>query len=132
MAKEQSYYGVFERGAIGFDRGKMSWAHWLATALAAVTGAIHVLLYVNEGFPGFMVAAVVFFGAIIALLLNVYRRMLYLLGIPFTAGQIVLWVAQGMPNMSIALIDKPVQVVLIVLLGYLLANEGDLASKTWN
>ncbi|MFC6976914.1 hypothetical protein ACFQL1_22900 [Halomicroarcula sp. GCM10025709] len=122
-------YGIFERGEVGFDTGRMSWAHWLAGGLAAITGGIHLYLYLEQGFPAFLFAALVFFGAIVALLLNLYRRLLYLLGIPFTAGQIVLWAAQGMPDMSIALVDKPVQVLLILLLVYLFLNEDALVRQ---
>jgi hypothetical protein len=122
-------YGIFERGDVGFDTTKMTWAHWSAGVLAAVTGGIHLFLYLEQGFPAFLFAAVVFFGAIGALLLNLYRRLLYVLGIPFTAGQIVIWAAQGMPDMSIALVDKPVQVLLILLLVYLFLNEDALVRQ---
>lgn len=129
MSGSQKYYGVFERGEVGFDTTTVSLAHWLAAALAVVSGTLHVFLYVTEGFPGFLVAGLVFYAAAVAVLLNLYRRLLYVLGIPFTAGQIVLWVAQGMPSMDIALIDKPVQLLLIVLLGYLFLTEDDLAGE---
>lgn len=122
-------YGLFERGELGFDTSKMSGAHWLAVLLAVVTGTIHVYLYVQQGFVPFLFAAVVFYAAVIALLLNLYRRLLYALGVPFVAGQIVLWVAQGMPDMSIAIIDKPVQVVLLVLLGYLFITESEFGAR---
>lgn len=128
MSTDSSYYRILERGDVGFDAEKMSWAHWLGAVLAAVTGVIHVFLYVNEGFVPFLFAGVVFLAAVVALLLNLYRRLLYVIGIPFTAGQIVMWAAQGMPNMDIALIDKPVQAVLILLLVYLFLNEDELGA----
>jgi hypothetical protein len=46
------------------------------------------------------------------------------LGISFVAGQIVSWYALGMPGMNIAVVDKPVQVVLILVLVYLDSIEG--------
>lgn len=52
------------------------------------------------------------------------RRVLYVLGISFVAGQIVSWYALGMPGMNIAVVDKPVQVVLILVLVYLDSIEG--------
>lgn len=107
----------------GFDAATMTPAHWLLGGLAAVTGVIHLYLYVEQGFLPFLFAGVVFLGAIAAMLFNVYRRVVYALGIPFTAGQIALWYLQGMPDMGIAVIDKPVQAVLIVLLAYLLWTE---------
>lgn len=130
MSTGSSTHGILERGEVGFDAEKMSWAHWLGSVLATITGVIHVFLYVNEGFVPFLFAGVVFLGAVVAILLNLYRRLLYVLGIPFTAGQVVMWAAQGMPNMEIALIDKPVQVVLILLLVYLLLNEDDLVARS--
>lgn len=128
MSTDSRYYGILERGEVGFDTEKMSWAHWLGAVLAAVTGVIHVFLYVNEGFVPFLFAGVVFLAAVVALLLNLYRRLLYVLGVPFTAGQIGIWAAQGMPNMEIALVDKPVQAVLILLLVYLFLNEDELGA----
>lgn len=129
MSTDRRYYGILERGEFGFDTAKMSWAHWLAAALAAVTGTIHLYLFVNQAFPPFLFAAAVFYGAILALLFNVYRRLLYVLGIPFTAGQIALWAAQGMPDMEIAMIDKPIQALLIVILVYLFFREDDLVAR---
>lgn len=70
-----------------------------------------------------------FYAAIIALVFNIYRRLLYILGVPFVAGQIGMWAAQGMPDMEIAMIDKPVQVILILLLIYLFFKEDDLAQR---
>lgn len=130
MSTSGSSHGLFERGEIGFHAEKMSWAHWLAAGLAAVTGVIHLYLYWDQAFPPFLFAGVVFLGAVVALLLNVYRRLLYVLGIPFTAGQVVIWAAQGMPDMEIAVIDKPVQVLLILLLVYLFLKEDELTAGT--
>lgn len=119
---------MLERGEIGFDMSKMSWAHWLAALLTAVTGGIHVFLYFDQGFLPFLFAGVVFYGAIVGLLFNVYRRLLYVIGIPFVLGQIGLWAAQGMPDIEIAIVDKPVQVLLILLLAYLFVNESALTA----
>jgi len=124
----RKYYGLLEGGEIGFSPARMSWAHWIATALAVVTGVIHLYLYVDQGFVPFLFADVVFLVAAVAVLLNAYRRLLYALGIPFTAGQIGIWAAQGMPDMSIAMIDKPVQALLILLLAYLFVNEDELTA----
>jgi hypothetical protein len=77
-------------GRFGFDTATMPPTHWLLGGLAAVTGVIHLYLYVEQGFLPFLLAGVVFLGAIVAMLFNVYRRVVYALGIPFTAGQIVL------------------------------------------
>jgi hypothetical protein len=111
------------RTGFGFRMDSMTWAHWTVAALAAITGTIHGYLYLDEGFVPFLFAAVVFYGAIVGMLLNVYRRALYVLGVPFTAGQIVLWYLQGMPTFEIGVVDKVVQAALIVLLIYLFRTE---------
>lgn len=114
---------------MGFDGRLMTPWHWALGGLATVTGAIHIYLYLEQGFVPFLFAGVVFLAAVLAMVFNVYRRALYAVGIPFTAGQIVLWYAQGMPDMSIALIDKPVQLLVIVLLAYLFTVESDLQER---
>ena len=76
---------------IGWNPSALSGLQWLAVLLAAVTGAIHLYLYWTEEFLPFLFAGVVFFAAILGLLFHVYPMVLYALGIPFTAGQIVLW-----------------------------------------
>lgn len=98
----------------------LTWVHWLLAVLATITGAIHVYLYTVEPRLPFLFAGLVFFGAIIAMFLNIYRGLLYAIGIPFVAGQIVLWVLAGTPNFTIGVLDKAVQVVLLLVLGYLL------------
>lgn len=121
---------ILERGEVGFSSEKMSWAHWVGVVLAAVTGGIHVFLYFEQGFVPFLFAGVVFLVAAIAVLFDVYRRLLYVVGIPFVAGQIATWYMQGMPDMAIAAIDKPIQVLLVLLLGYLFLNEDQLTAGT--
>lgn len=118
------------RAAVGFDADLMTPWHWLLGVLVAITGVIHVYLYVEQGFVGFLFAGVVFLAAVVAMLFNVYRRVLYAIGVPFTAGQIVLWYVQGMPDMGIAIIDKPVQLLVLVLLGYLFTVEEDVQQRS--
>lgn len=118
-----------KRTGFGYRAETMTPLHWATFGLAAVTGAIHLYLYYQQANPAFLFAGVVFFGAVIAGLLNVYRRVLYALGVPFTAGQIVVWAMMGMPDMSIAVIDKPIQIALIALLVYLFFNEKRLVQR---
>jgi|AntRauTorcE11898_2_1112593.scaffolds.fasta_scaffold04386_2 hypothetical protein len=132
MSNSLNPSGLLERGDVGFSTENLSWAHWLGVLIATVTGAIHVYLYLEQGFLPFLFAGIVFLAAAIAVLLNLYRRLLYAVGIPFTAGQIVLWYAQGMPDMAIAQFDKPLQVVLVVLLAYLFVNEDELTGSETN
>ena len=115
-----------KRSAFGYHADTMTPIHWVTFSLAAITGAIHLYLWSTQGNPAFLFAGAVFYGAVIAGLLNVYRRVLFAIGIPFTAGQIAIWYLMGMPDMSIAIIDKPVQLVLIALLAYLFVNEDRL------
>lgn len=109
--------------AFRLDADTMTPAHWAAAGLAAVTGAIHLYLYASQGFLPFLFAGVVFYTAIIGMALNVYRRALYALGVPFTAGQIGLWLYLGMPDATLGAVDKVVQVALIALLVYLFRTE---------
>jgi len=127
---ETQITSFLKRQNVGFRMGSMTPAHWLVAALAAITGTVHVYLYLNEGFLPFLFAGVVFYGAIVAVLLNVFRRVVYALGVPFTAGQIGIWVLLGMPNFTLDVFDKAVQIALIALLVYLFRNENRLVSTT--
>ena len=99
--------------------------HWAGIVLAAITGVLHLGLgasFVSGslGSPlgwSFIVAGVGFLVAIVAILLDYRRRLLYLLGIPFTAGQIVLWAVLNAPDFSPpGIADKVVQALLVVVL----------------
>lgn len=105
--------------------------HWLAILLAVVTGTIHLILGI-QFFPGvqpvaFILAGVGFFGAVVLFLIDYRRRLLYVLGVPFVALQIVLWLwlnQRVQPAISpIELIDKAAQVILIGLLIFLYRRE---------
>ncbi|UWG48382.1 putative membrane protein [Halanaeroarchaeum sp. HSR-CO] len=102
--------------------------HWLAIGLALVTGVIHLVLgvsFVSDPMGwSFLFAGVVFFAAIVAVLYDYRRRLIYLLGIPFTGGQIVAWYLVNAPDFSpLGIGDKVVQVVLIVVLALLYTRE---------
>ena len=105
--------------------------HWFALAMAFVSGGVHLVLGL-EFLPhpmgvAFVLAAGGFFGAIALVLLDYRRRSLYLLGIPFTGVQIVLWYAVNRPvleNLSTAgVVDKVAQVLLIVALAVLYRRD---------
>lgn len=112
---------------LGFHPEAMTRVHWAASGLAAVTGAVHVYLYLTQGFLPFLFAGVVFFAAILGMAMLPYghlvRRAIYALGVPFTMGQIGAWVAVGMPDFALGVADKAVQIALIAVLVYLLATE---------
>lgn len=115
------------------DFESLTTLHWLGVACAAITGAIHLWLGVQFfGGPmgwSFLAAGVGFFGAIVLLVLDVRRRLLYLIGVPYTAVQIPLWwtVNDVRPadllEPGIGVFDKLVQVILIVVLVVLYARE---------
>ena len=93
---------------------------WLAVALVIVTGAIHVYAGVVEGRIPVALAGVGFFGALALYLLNYRRRLLYLVGIVYTAVQLPLWyVVKAGEFTTVGYVDKAVQVVLILVLAYL-------------
>jgi hypothetical protein len=106
--------------------------HWVAVALAAITGVIHLAIGVSSiasfGFAPLAVALALaglgFFGGVLLFLQDVRRRQLYIAGVLFTGLQIVLWVQfnqlGGDPAISpVEIIDKLVQVLLLAVLGLL-------------
>lgn len=95
--------------------------HYAGIVLAAITGLIHLWLgvsFISDPLGlAFLAATAGFFLGIVALLINVRRRLLYLLGIPFTAGQIPIWYALNAPDLSpVGIGDKVVQAALVVVL----------------
>jgi hypothetical protein len=119
-----------------FDLQTLTPLHYAGILLAAISGVIHLRLGV--GFApsplgiSFLFAGVVFLVASAAILANYRRRLLYGLGIPFTAGQIVIWYgvnfAAGPKSFpadvgTLGAIDKIAQVLLIVVLVALLRQD---------
>jgi hypothetical protein len=99
----------------------MTGLHWLGVLLAAVTGVLHLVLGASFGLTGFgisfVVAGVGFLGGAAAVLVDYRRRLIYLLGIPFTLGQIVAWYVVNAPDFSpVGIADKVVQVAFVVVL----------------
>ncbi|GAB7093824.1 hypothetical protein JCM30237_09760 [Halolamina litorea] len=118
------------------DTDGLGTLHYLGIALAAVSGVIHLFLgvsYAPEPLGlSFLFAGVVFLLAAAGVLQNYRRRLLYGLGLPFTAGQIVLWYylnfAAGTKSFptdvgAIGAVDKVAQVGLLVVLVLLLQRE---------
>jgi hypothetical protein len=110
--------------------------HYLGILLAAISGVIHLRLGI--GFApsplgiAFLFAGVVFLVASTAILADYRRRLLYGLGIPFTAGQIVLWYVVNFAGGSksfpadvgtLGAVDKVAQVLLIAVLVVLLRRR---------
>ena len=100
--------------------------HYIGFITAFISGIIHLVLGA-QAFPSgfgiaFLFAAVAFFVGIVAVMYGVYRRQMYILGIPFTAGQIVLWYVGNQPTFATvlsspaAIVDKLAQGILILVL----------------
>lgn len=112
-----------------FETESLETIHWAAIVLAAITGIIHLVLGVRFiSTPlgiSFILAGLGFFGGIVLFLLNVRRRLLYLVGALFTGVQVVLYVAFNWPDILSpgGVIDKIVQLVLIALLVILYRRE---------
>ncbi len=107
--------------------------HWLGIVCAAITGLIHLGLGVSFidsplGWS-FLAAGAGFFAGILLVIFDIRRRLVYLLGIPFTAVQIPLWwiindlQPADLLEPTIGEFDKTVQVVLIVVLIVLYVRE---------
>ncbi|WP_135365387.1 hypothetical protein [Halosimplex halophilum] len=118
-----------DRG-IGLETESLTAVHWAAVGLAVLTGVIHLYLYAVEGFLPFLLGGLGYLGAVVLLLLNVRRLILYAVGIPFVLVHIAGWVAAGMPDggwalaaapalVNLGTVDKFVEVLLLVALAYL-------------
>ncbi|MFC6939174.1 hypothetical protein ACFQE8_04250 [Salinirubellus sp. GCM10025818] len=99
----------------------MTLLHWAGVVLAVVTGVLHLVLGVSFGLSGFGISFVVaglgFLVGAAAVLVDYRRRLVYLLGIPFTLGQIVIWYFVNAPDFSpLGIFDKVVQVAFVVVL----------------
>ena len=119
---EQTFRTV--RGTVLASRDEpLTRLHAVAIALAATTGIVHLYLYWAQGFLPFLLAGLGFFGAVALLVTGVNRRLLYAVGIPFTASQIAVWVVQGMPEFALGVFDKAVQIAIVGVLAYLFVTE---------
>ncbi|WP_066411869.1 DUF7475 family protein [Halorubrum aethiopicum] len=124
--------------------GSLTSTHWVGIAAAVVSALVHLALGV--GFLGdfletglgvslamgvsFLVATAGFSVGVWFVLTDRFRPTVYLLGIPFTAGQIVLWYALNSPGLPappainpMSAADKLAQVVLIAVLVVLYRRE---------
>lgn len=108
-----------------FETESLTGLHWAAMLLAAITGAIHLYLFTTEDWIPFLLAGLGFFGAIGLVLFNVYRHWLYAAGVLYTLSQIVgYFVFPFEISMTITVIDKAVQVLLILILVQLFRTSG--------
>lgn len=124
-----SHQSTTQRG-FGLNTETLEVPHAIAIVLAAVTGAVHLFLFVDQGFVPFLLAGLGFYGAIGLLIVTrgLYRQVLYLAGIPYTFAQIVLYYLAVRPQTladvdALAMVDKIVQIALIGVLAYLFYSE---------
>lgn len=121
MASTQA---TVSEASLATPTSSLTTVHWGTLSLAAITGVIHLYLYVTDSWLPFLFAGAGFFGAIgLFFLLKDYRRYLYLVGIPFTMAQIGGYLMFPLGPIELAVIDKVVQVAFIVALGYLYVTE---------
>jgi len=109
------------RGGPTLETASLTALHWLGVVLCVATGVLHLGLgasFLPSGLGiAFVVAGVGYLGGVVGVLIDYRRRLLYLLGIPFTLGQIGAWYALNAPDFSpLGIGDKIVQAVLVVVL----------------
>ena len=113
------------------ETASLTWMHWLAGALAVLSGVIHLVLGV-QFFPqgpsiAFVLAGLGYFGGVVLALVDYRRRLLYLVGVVFTLAQIVAYYFLNHLNQpeisAVEGVDKAAQVLLIVLLLLLYRRE---------
>lgn len=107
--------------------------HWIGVVLAVITGVLHLWLgvqFIDSPLGwSFLAAGIGFFAGIGLVLIDYERRLVYLAGLPFTAGQIVLWVVLNDIRIAdlfepgIGVFDKVVQLLLIVVLLFLYVRD---------
>jgi hypothetical protein len=124
--------------------GSLTSTHWVGVAAAVVSALVHLVLgigflsdFLDAGLTvslamgvAFLVAAAGFLLGSWLVLTGRFLPTIYLLGIPFTAGQIVLWYALNSPGLPappginpMSAADKIAQVVLIAVLVILYRRE---------
>ncbi|MCQ4332396.1 hypothetical protein KM295_02615 [Natronomonas sp. F2-12] len=102
--------------------GSLTRFQWLAVALVVITGVLHVYAGIVEGRIPVALAGVGYAGALVLFLFDYRRRLLYLIGIPYTAVQFPLWIVAKSEYGTIDYVDKAVQVALILVFIYLYLN----------
>jgi hypothetical protein len=113
--------------------------HWAGAACAVVSGVIHLVLGVGSILGGqavglgvsFVLAGIAFLVAVGLLIVDYRRPLLYAVGVPFTAVQVVAWywlnyasAGRSLATIGgIEIVDKLAQVLLLVVLVVLYRRE---------
>lgn len=104
--------------------GTLDRLHWVGIGLATVTGVIHLGLGLGAPTTPIGAASILaglgYSVGITLFLIGYRRRLVAALAIPYVASQIVLWYLVNQPASladvsPAAMVDKPVQVVLIAV-----------------
>ncbi len=106
--------------------------HWLGVAMALISAAVHIVL--GAGFLPhwmgvlFVLAGGGYIGGVVLLAIDYRRRLLYLVGLPYTLVQIIGWYVVNQPAAvgdltAAGAIDKVAQLVLIVVLVFVYRRE---------
>jgi hypothetical protein len=128
---------------LALETDSLGGLHWFGIALALISAAIHLVLGVRMAPSAmgisFLLAGLGFLGAVVLLLLNYRRRLVYAVGIPFVLVQILLWYllnfAWGPKTFpgdvgTLGAIDKVAQLLLLgVLIALLRTPAGSNATR---
>lgn len=110
------------------DTASLRPLHWVAFALATISGVVHLVLIVAWDIPPtstfgilFLLAFGGYFGGAVLVAINYRRKLLYILGLPYTGSQIVMWYLANQPAgpadiSGFEWIDKIAQLLLLVVL----------------
>lgn len=103
----------------------------VALALAAVTGALHLSLYVTDSWLPFLAAGLGFLGWMgLYVALPRYRRAVAVGGILFTVAQIAGYLLFPMGPLWLGVLDKAVQVALVAVLATVVVRGGSVGRAT--
>lgn len=112
-------------GGLSYGIESLETLDWVAIVLAAATAVIHLYLFTTEDWLPFLLAGAGFLGAIALLIaLPKYRHWLYPVGALFVVSQIVGYLLLPLGPVWIGVLDKLIQVALVVVLVQLFRTSG--------
>lgn len=116
-------------GGLGVDTASLSPLHWVAFGLAAITGVRYLWLGVQFVTSpvgiSFLLAGIGFLAGAALVAVDYRRRLLYAIGIPFTAVQIVAWYLVNAPDFPpLGYLDEAVHIAFVVVLVVLYRRKG--------
>lgn len=103
--------------------------HWLLAGLVVLTSAIHVYIGLLTEQTQFVVLGLAFVAGLLVFFTRYFQPVLYLIGAGYVVFLTVVWVLAGMPFVTVALLDKAVQIILFGLFVYLFFAEERMAGS---